>query len=395
MERQKYPATADEVQPEEKEEEKHHMRKIVLAVALSALLLGFSTASLAQSPLYVLTNDDNNANSASLFNLNTANGKLSLVKTLDTSGQAYQGGYYAGATQIISPDGACIFVADGASNDIAAFSKATGYSKVGNYSDASLQGASNMPMIENSAGTLLYAAYEGSSNIAVWTVNPDCSLVVANIYSTQSFLGSMAITHDGRTLLATYEIVNEAGSFAISGSTLTDNGEISTGRADVTGIAALNNDSVVIMGTAYNKNHPSELVTANIPGFTHQKHWTLGPGYSAGSIALSPAAANGKGCLYIGNTGDGTSGTAGVTGVSVTEDPINLVYVNNVTSKLPTFVGTVVTITNQENGAGVYAAESAGYIGVYTVDLNCAVTLVRETPDPNSTFMLSLTGSVQ
>jgi hypothetical protein len=366
------------------------MNKLYFTVALSVLFLGFSASSSAQSPYYVLTNDDSTDNTASIFNLNTSNGKLSLVKTLNTGGEAQQGGFFAAATQAISPGAACIFVADGGSNDIAAFSKATGYSLVGNYGDPSLMGASNMPMILNSAGTLLYAAYEFTSNLAVFTVNPDCSLTVANIYSTSAFLGSTAITHDGSTLLVTYQIFTGLGSFAISGNTLTDNGTVQA-MADVSSIASSTGDRFVIMGTAYSINHPSRLVTANLPGFTHQQSWTLGPGYSAGSIVVSPAAANGNGCIFIGNTGDGSDPVAGITGVKFTESPFSLTYVNNVTSALPTYVGSIASVTNHANVVGLYAAESAGYIGVYSAQPDCSVQLVQETPNSNSAFFLSLT----
>ena len=366
------------------------IRKAFFAAILSTL----SVAGLAQSRYYVLTNDVNTANSASIFNLNPTNGTLSLVKTLDTGGEALQGGFYAGVTQIVSPGAACIFVADGGSNDIAAFSKTTGYAKVGNFVDASLMGAANMPMIENSAGTLLYAAYEFSSNLAVWTINPDCSLTLASITLTDPFVGSLAITHDGSLLLATYEVFDEVGSFSISGSTLIDNGPVRS-ITDVSGIAVTNDDKVVILGTAFRKTHPSALVTASLPGFTDQRQWKLGPGYSAGSIALSPDAAAGSGCLYIGNTGDGTSGNAGLTGVRFTENPLNLTYVNHVTSALDTYVGTIATIKDQGNGVGIYAAETAGYVGVYSAKSNCSVKLVKENPDPNSAFVLSMTGWVR
>ena len=367
-------------------------RQIFFAAALSALLVVSSAASLAQNQFYVLTNDENAANSASIFKLNTSNGSLSLVQTLQTGGESLGGGFYAAETQVISPNAACIFVADGGAPDIAAFSKATHYAKVGNYSNPALMGGTDMPMIENRQGTLLYAAYESSFNIGVWTINPDCSLTIANIYSAPPFLGSMAITHDGKTLLTTYEIVNKIGSWSISGSTLTNNGQVKAIVKDASSIAVTNDDQVVIIGTAYNAAHPSTLITAQLPGFTNQQAWMLGPGYSAGSVALSPDAAAGSGCLYIGNTGDGSSGTAGMTGVSFTENPLNLTYVNNVTSALPTYVGSINTITNQGDGAAIYAAESAGYIGVYAVKTDCSVKLVKESLDPNSTFLLSLTG---
>jgi hypothetical protein len=379
-----------------KEEDYTMMKTVCFATAFSALLLGFSAASFAQSPYYVLTNDENSANSASIFNLNPSNGSMALVQTLETGGESLGGGYYAAETQVISPNATCIFVADGGgSADIATFSKATHYSKVGNYTNVALKGGTDMPMIENSQGTLLYAAYESSFNIGVWTINPDCSLTIANIYPAPDFLGSMAITHDGKTLLTTYEIINKIGSWTISGSTLTNNGQVKAIVKDASSIAVTDDDKVVIIGTAYNTKHPSTLITANLPGFTNQQAWTLGTGYSAGSIALTAPAAAGSGCLYIGNTGDGSSGTAGITGATFTENPPNLTYVNSVTSTLPTYVGTINTITSEGNGAGIYAAESAGYIGVYSASPDCSVKLVKESPDPNSTLLLSLSGWVK
>jgi hypothetical protein len=368
------------------------MKKTSFAAALAALLLTFSAVSLAQSKYYVVTNDENTANTASIFSLDTSNAGLSLVKTLPTGGEAYSGGFYAAVTQIVSPAAACIFVADGANGaDIAAFSKATGYAKVGNYVDASLYGASNMPMAINSDGTLLYAAYEFTSNIGVWTINPDCSLVIANVYDSGPLLSSMAITPDGNTLITTYQIFKYVGTFTISGDTLTENVFVPSVE-ELTSIAVTSDNQVVIFGTAYSLYHNSTVVTASLPSLADQTKWKLGPGYSAGGIALSPAGAAGDGCLYIGNTGDGSSGTAGVTGVRFTENPLKLVYVNNATSELPTYIGTITTIDNsRRNGAGVYAAESAGYIGVYPAAANCAVMLVNEAPDPNSTSLFSLT----
>ncbi len=364
------------------------MKRLISTVILTAAWLALCAAAGAQSQSYVLTNNVNTRNSATLFRLNS-DGSLSEVQSFSTNGEAVEGGYYAGATQLISPGGACVFVADGDSNDIAAFSKAIGYRRVGRYWNRALLGASNMPMVLNSSGTVLYAAYEFSSNLAVWAVNPDCSLTLANYYDTEAYLGDMAITHDGSTLLCVYVLANEVGSFAISGSTLTNNGTFST-VAEVTSIALTNDDKIAIMGTGY-LSFTSTVVTASLPGFTNQQKWTLGPGYSAASIALSPEAAAGVGCIYIGNTGSGSAGKSGVTGAAFAESPLTLTYINNVVSRVATYIGNVATISNTGEGGGVYAAEVPGYIGVYTADPSCNVTLEKETADPYSTFILSLT----
>jgi hypothetical protein len=369
--------------------------KSLVQFLLAAALLLMSAGSFAQSPFYVLTNDNSGTNTATVFNLNPNDGSLSEVLTLETGGEALGGGYFAGVTQIITPHAACIFVSEGGNGaDIAAFSQATHYAKIGNYADVRLGGGTNMPMITNAQGNLLYAAYETTSNIGVWTINSDCSLTLANIVGSGAFLGSMAITHNGKTLLVSYEIVEKIGSFAISGTDLTNNGTIKA-PAQISGIAVTNDDKVVIMGTAYSSKHPSDLVTANLPGFTNLTVWPVGPGYSAGSIALSPEGSAGKGCLYIGNTGGGDANQSGVTGAVFTESPLGFSYVNNVVSPQADSLGTIALITNTGNGGGVYAAETAGYVGVYAANSTCAVKLVKETLDPNASQLISLTSWVK
>jgi len=367
------------------------MKPIFKTLMLGAIWAALSAAGFAQSGHYVLTNDVNTSNSATLFKLNTSDGSLAQVRVLQTGGEGVQGGYYAGVTQAISPAAACIFVADGDTSDIATFSKATHYAKVGNYSDSSFKAASNMPMLLNSAGTILYAAYEESSTLAVWKINSDCSLTLGTAYKVSFLLGSLAITHDGSMLLGTYSLRKKVESWAISGTTLTSNGIVSTPE-NVSGIAVTNDDTVVILGTGYNEHSfVSGVITASLPGFTNQQEWKLGPGNSAASIALSAAGAAGSGCLYVGNTGNGTAGSAGVTGAMFTENPLNVTYVNNVTSTLATSIGNVATISNTGNGDGVYAAETVGNIAVVAANSGCTVKLVKENADPNSTFLLSLT----
>jgi len=374
---------------------KSAMQLFVLALlTLCSGEVSFAQSPYFMNPYFVLTNDEGTSNTGTVFNLNP-DGSLTPVLFLDTGGESLGGGYYGGVTQVISPNASCIFIADGGGADIAAFSRATYYSKVGNYSNSVLGGGTDMPMVMNSAGTMLYAAYELTSNIGVWTIDSDCSLTLANVYKSLPFVGSLVITHDQNTLLVSYEIVRRVGSYTISGSTLTFNGAVSTGTSDVSQIAVTNDDQVVVMGTAYSTKHPANIITANLPGFTNMQTWTLGPGWSAGSIALSPDASAGNGCLYVGNTGGGSAKQSGVTGVLFTESPLALTYVNRVVSSLADSLGNIATITTAGNGRGVYAAESAGEIGVYAADSTCSVSLVKETADPNSTFLLSLTSFVR
>ena len=100
------------------------MKSTIQFLLLAAAVLFSSAVSLAQSPYYVVTNDEGTANTATVFNLNPKNGSLTEVTTLETGGESLGGGYYASETQLITPDASCIFVADGGNGaDIAAFSR--------------------------------------------------------------------------------------------------------------------------------------------------------------------------------------------------------------------------------------------------------------------------------
>jgi len=95
--------------------------------------------ALAATEYVLVNNNDSVSNTAVLYKLGARTGRLTKVSVLATGGQG-QGTEQdlSGVQQAISPDGACIFVFDTGSSDIAAFSKAGGYQKVGNYFDANL-----------------------------------------------------------------------------------------------------------------------------------------------------------------------------------------------------------------------------------------------------------------
>jgi hypothetical protein len=113
------------------------MIKATSILALAALALGLSTASFAGAQkLYGITNDDNpDGNTASVYQVVTP-GSIHQIKTLTTGGTGIGGGYFAAPRNALEQTAACVFVADVGSSDIAAFSKATHFAKVGNYSNA-------------------------------------------------------------------------------------------------------------------------------------------------------------------------------------------------------------------------------------------------------------------
>jgi len=156
---------------------------VLIATVIIVFLLVCSSSVAAIS--YVVTNDDNcNApgNSSTIYTLNTSNGALTLLQSVNTGGVGNCGGFFATVGNAITRDAKCLFVADGGSNDIAAFALPS-LKKVGNYSNAALNSAypgGSMALAPN--GNFLYATYAGSENIGAWKRNSDCSLTFINAY---------------------------------------------------------------------------------------------------------------------------------------------------------------------------------------------------------------------
>jgi hypothetical protein len=214
------------------EDKMRNLRRTLVPVVAILMLAALSVCSLlaqdSDATHYVVTNDDiyRAPNAASVFKLSGA--VLKRSKSLATGGWGLGGGYFATALQAMAAVGTnmCVFVADPGSDDIAAFNSTT---KVGNYSDPTGSGAWNGTSLA-AHGTALYAAYSASVNIGVWTINPDCSLTLANsAMNTPTFypVNDIAVSPDGKTLVASYA-QQKVDSFAISGANLTEKGPYNT-----------------------------------------------------------------------------------------------------------------------------------------------------------------------
>ena len=386
--------------------------RLVIGVAVVGLGATNSVAqgSRARSGYYVVSNNGNAPHTASVFKLDPSTGKLSLEKVLHTGGKGNSHSRFAGEQTIaISADGSCTFLADELSSDIAAYGSFDG-KEIGRYKNAKLNAVSNpiwgdafLTLAENGPGTVLYATYASSNNLAVWTINHDCSLSLANIYPLQDYsqnqygggLMSMTVSPDGTTLLGSYgaDIVNDqfvgyVESWAISGTTLTDNGAvlITVWPKGVSRIFATNDNNVVVMdtiSTGLEDKGSTAVVTANLPGFTNQKLWTLAHEGTSG-LALSPDAAAGSGCMYVAATG--VNGDGGrVYGARFTESPLKITKVNK-SEETPEWPVSLQLITNKGNGGGVYAQNSYGNptdaIDVHTADSHCKVKFASHTNIP-------------
>ncbi len=174
----------------------------VLKLAVSLLWL---CASAAASSEYVIANNNNSvANSATIYKLNSRTGRLAKVSVLHTGGQGL--GVEAdlsGVEQAVSRDMRCLFVLDTKSSDIAAFSKATGYKRVGSYFDSNLiSGVSGDSLALSPSGKFLYASYTYTDRLAVWGVNADCTLGLTAITPGVTVTGPLAVTPNGAHLLS-------------------------------------------------------------------------------------------------------------------------------------------------------------------------------------------------
>jgi len=154
---------------------------------------------------YVLANNSNYiSNSATLYKLNTVTGGLAKTGVLHTGGQAATNEFYlAQVEQTVSRDASCIFVFDDGSSDIAAFSKASGYKRVGDYFKSNLIADDHGGTLTLTPdGTFLYASYGFTSNIGAWRVNSDCTLTFVSSYRADSDFGPIEVTPNGKYLVS-------------------------------------------------------------------------------------------------------------------------------------------------------------------------------------------------
>lgn len=374
----------------------HSVRFLVPTILLLTTWTVYSPAQV-QPGYYVISNDGSVPNTATVLKLDPKNGQLSVSGVFHTGGQ---GGYQntdGEVTMAVSPNGSCLFVADVGSSDIAAFSR-TG--RVGNYSSSNLVAEHELVLAENPSGNILYAGYFGSENLAVWTINSDCSLSLANTYPTSGPEGleNLTVTHDGTTLLGTFGATDPSSyvdSWTISGTGLVDNGAVlvEPWGNGVSKIVATDDNKMVLMSIISNSitGPDSAIITANLPGFTNQQMWEFDQA-GAVDVAMSRDANTGKGCVYLAENGigDGSGGWAdppGIMGVQFQESPLTLSAASKASSADPKSAPRAIQrISNRGNSGGVYALATpvAGYaVEVYSADANCRMNYVSSTLLPN------------
>jgi hypothetical protein len=201
---------------------------------LALLALVFMTTVLTQAVTnYVITNDDNqypNGNSASIYSIGSG-GALSLITTIPTGGYGRGGGYYAaGRVNVLrSKTQNCAYIGDavGPNNsrpgDVASIDMST-LKLVGTYPGTALDSGAlwGIGLVENPAGTFLFAAYSTSGTIATYAQAADCALKyrseIITIGANVGSVDGMRVTPNGKYLIVAYSDVS-IGSYAINPKT--------------------------------------------------------------------------------------------------------------------------------------------------------------------------------
>lgn len=352
----------------------------------SLLMLGVLAAALVQCQAateYVLANNNNSiANSVTLYSLNTKTGRLSKISVLRTGGQGWGGeGDLAGVQQAISADGSCFFALDLSSSDIAAFSKATGYRRVGNYFNQNLiSNAEGDSLALTPDGRFLYASYSYTGNLGAWSVGSDCALTFTAKSAYLTGVGPLQVTSDGKYLLArglggvapfaidkvtgnlTYLGVTtfRAGACAREGGCLPYGIQITKDSklAIFAGFApdARREHMIPLMLTA--QITPNGLINPKVRSLTLDQdlRFNIFP-------FLSAAAYEGNGTIYLGVTTGGVS-TPGVLTADFTEKPVHFAVANSTVANPQVgniaVTGNVMVIAQYPNQIGVFRIKKDG-----------------------------------
>ena len=368
------------------------MRKLI-CLGFTALLMTFCRLTFATTEYVIVNNGNSVSNSATLYKLNTKTGNLTETAVLQTGGQgASISDNLAQVEQAVSRDSSCIFVLDDGSSDIAVFSKASGYKRVGDYFNPNLiAGAYGGTLTRTPDSNFLYASYSYTGNIGAWRVNSDCTLTFISAYFVSEDFGPIKVTPNAKYLVASSNTSNWAILFAIdkSGGTLSELGTVSfNGGAcarisycEPHGFDITKDSKFVVFGSNavdIRRQHPIAVaLTARITpaGLVNPRVWTLKNSanlYAAMFPFFSTAGYAGSGDLYFGVSG---SGPTGVLTASFTEHPMDFKLRNATSVKAPDNLDGNIAVT----GNTMVIAQYPNQISVFRIKKNGSLKLLSTT----------------
>jgi hypothetical protein len=380
------------------------MNKLYVVLGLIGLAAVSQTSFAAAE--YVLVNNGNNiSNSAILYKLNTGTGKLTRTAVLRTGGQGdLHADDLAQVEQAVTQNAGCIFVLDDGSSDIAAFSKASGYKRVGRYFNANLiAGGYGGSLALTPDAEFLYAAYSFTGNIGVWRIASDCTLTLITDYAVNYDFGPIRVAPNGKYVVTSSDVSNFATLFAIdkNNGTLTGLGTVGFNGgacARVTycephGFDITKDSKFVVFGSTaadITRQHAMAVaLTARITptGLVSPRVWVLKnsadlyaaifPFFAAGGYA-------GSGDLYLGVS---ASGPTGVLTTTFTEHPMSFKLKNATLVKAPdNLIGNIAVTGNL-----MVVAQYPNQISAFRIKKNGALKLLSTTTiDEQGEGMFSL-----
>ena len=357
------------------------MRRSLVLFGISALAVGLVQCRAATE--HVLVNNNNSlGNSVVWYHLNTKTGHLRKVSVLDTHGKGWGGeADLSGVQQAISADAGCIFALNLFSSDIAVFSKATGYKRVGNYFNQNLiSGAEGDSLALSPNGKFLYASYTRTGNLGGWSVDADCALSLVTRSGSLTGVGPLEVTPNGKYLLARglggvteFAIDKLTGNLTQIGSTSFTAGACARQNACLPYGVTIAKDSKLAIFSSFapdiRRNHmipvmltaqitPNGLINPKVGILTLEQDLRLNI-----FPFLSAAAYEGNGTIYLGVTTGGVS-TPGVLTADFTEKPVHFAVTNSTVTNPQlgniAVTGNVMVMAQYPNQIGVFRIQKDG-----------------------------------
>lgn len=279
--------------------------------SLISFLAAVSTLgpAILQAQQYIYTNDNiqfNSGNNTATAYKVSSTGKVTAIKTYPTGGLGSNGSYFA-QIEIASAQtrtNECLFVADGYSNDVAAFTI--------KMADGTLKAVTGSPFASGGSGggrgiglaasntsgqPLLFASNPLSDTITAFTINPNCSLKKHKTFNASGSPIGLKATPDGKYLLTAY--LGQVDSFQIKN---TKGGLVELGPFSANGATAgveISCDST----TAYFGDASSEIEVevysiSSAGKLTEINNFTNTNGVNSNNVLLSVD----KKTLFVSNT---------------------------------------------------------------------------------------------
>jgi hypothetical protein len=363
-------------------------RSVVLA--LIVVMVGLCCASFAATE-YVITNDNAIPNTATVYQLDTLTGTLTEFAVLQTGGEGFVESDKTNTQQAITQNAGCIFVMDPTTDDIASFSKAVNYAKVGNYSNPAVALSGSLALTPN--GRFLYASYNDSGNVGAWAVNPDCSLSFIAAYVPSFGMASLAalkVSPNGAYLAVS--VVGEL--FAIDQNTgeLTDLGFFQNcfncGAAG--GVDFTKDSKIAVFGANFGDQPGAIFAEITPQGFHGVRGWPLlnSQGLLGAIVPFFGAAGYaGSGNLYFGlSNGSGRLPSAVFTSDFVEQSKtVTLTNLTVIDSPPYFYIGPIVA-----TGDLMVIAQYPNQIGVYSINSDGSLSQLSLTTDENAVALFSL-----